>query len=152
MKKIICLLFLTLIAMSGRTYADDDSDVSKSAMNFDHPLREISVIASETGYYPDSPIAFVGERVRLFVTSTTQEKRCLLLPDKKIFLSMEKGKIDEGEFIATEAGVYKFHCPTGKLKGSLTVFAHPVDKRRELASEAEGRVKIWFPKDKPQDY
>ncbi|PIP90285.1 MAG: hypothetical protein COW01_02445 [Bdellovibrionales bacterium CG12_big_fil_rev_8_21_14_0_65_38_15] len=146
MKKIICLLFLSVIAFTGRSQADDQ------VMNLDHPLREISVIASETGYYPDSPIAFVGEKVRLFVTTTTEEKRCLLIPDKKIFLNMEKGKIDEGEFIATEPGVYKFHCPTGKLKGSLTIFAHPVDKRRELASESEGRVKIWFPKDRPQDY
>ncbi len=146
MKKIICLLFLTLIAFAGRSYADSE------VMNLDHPLREISVIASETGYYPDAPIAFVGEKVRLFVTTTTDEKRCLLIPDKKIFLNMEKGKIDEGEFIATEPGVYKFHCPTGKLKGALTVFAHPDDKKRELASESRSRVKIWFPKDRPEDY
>lgn len=143
MKKLGLLLFLMLIAATGRT--------GEQVMNLDHPLREISIIASDTGYYPSSPIAFVGERVRFFVTTTTEQKRCLILPDKSIFLSMEKGKIDEGEFIAMEAGTYKFHCPTGKMHGILTVLKHPVDKKRELASEAEGRVKIWFPKDRPQD-
>lgn len=144
MKKLSLLLFLVVIAATGR--ADE------KVMNLDHPLREISIIASETGYYPESPIAFVGERVRLFVTATTEEKRCLLIPDKNIFLSLERGKIDEGEFIATEPGVYKFHCPTGKMHGRLTVFKHPDDKRREIASESQGKVKIWFPKDRPEGF
>lgn len=145
MKNIVCLLFMMLIATMARARADQ-------VMNFDHPVRDISIIASETGYYPSAPTAFVGERIRLFVTATTEEKRCLLLPEKSLFLSLEKGRIDEGEFIATSPGVYKFHCPTGKLKGTLTILQRPDDRRRELASEAEKRVRIWFPKDKPQDF
>jgi len=143
MKKLSLLLFLLAIAMTGR--AEDN------VLNLDHPLREISIIASETGYYPNSPVAFVGERVRFFVTTTTEDKRCLLLPEKNVFLSLEKGKIDEGEFVVMEPGIYKFHCPTGKMQGILTVLQHPVDKKREVASEAESRVKIWFPKDRPED-
>lgn len=144
MKKLSLLLFLVMIAAAGR--AEDQ------VMNLDHPVREISIIASNTGYYPDAPTAFVGERVRFFVTTTTEDKRCLLLPDKNVFLSMEKGKIDEGEFVVMEPGVYKFHCPTGKMHGALTVLQRPDDKRREIASEAAKRVKIWFPKERPEDY
>ncbi len=140
MKNLICLLFLVMVVLT-----------AKAQERLDHPLREISIIASETGYYPAAPIAFVGEKVRFFVTTTTEDKRCLLLPEKSLFLSMEKGRIDEGEFIATAPGIYKFHCPTGKLQGSLTVLQRPADKKRELASQAQERVRVWFPKEKPQD-
>ena len=90
---------------------------------------------------------FQGEKVRFFVTSTTTRPSCFMINSQEIFLSAEKGKISEGVGYFNRAGDYNFFCPTGKIKGNLTVIPKRVEKKREIASEKKSPViKTWMPK------
>ncbi len=117
--------------------------------DYELPLREQSIIVTSEGYYPKSISAFVDERMRFFVTSTTENKECFILRDKDIFLSVVKGKISEGEVVFNEAGVYEYYCPTNNLKGSLTVIERPsaLKRKRELASYKDKSIKVWMPRE-----
>ena len=46
---------------------------------FKHPTREVSVIVTEDGYYPNRIMAFEGEKIRFFVTATSKKNFCLVL-------------------------------------------------------------------------
>lgn len=118
------------------------------------PYREVSVIATEEGFYPPTVMVYLGEKVRFFVTTTTKDDRCFLLKEKEIFLPAKLGKMAEGEAIFDELGTYQFHCPTGQLSGTLIVKERPSDvekrRRREIASQMEqekAKFRHWVPKD-----
>lgn len=99
-----------------------------------NPVREISIIASEDGYYPKNIIAFRGEKVRLFLTGTMSEPSCLIMPEKSLFLSAKKGSISEKEVVFEESGSYKFYCPSGQIEGRLVVLDRSNSLNRETAS------------------
>lgn len=125
-------------------------DTFSTAKSFDTPLREKSIIVTKEGYYPKQTSVFVGERVRFFVTSTTDNNECFILRDKSLFLAAEKGKVSEGEVLFTKPGTHEYYCPTGQLKGRLTVLERPKEvHERSIASEEEQRprYKTWMPRD-----
>ncbi|OFZ26791.1 MAG: hypothetical protein A2381_06525 [Bdellovibrionales bacterium RIFOXYB1_FULL_37_110] len=119
---------------------------------FSSPQRMHAVIVSETGFYPDSIMLFRGEHLKLFVTGTTLQPSCLMIPSKEIFLAAEKGIITEGEVSFDQPGVYEFFCPSKRnIKGKIVVIEKKLqaDKiKREVASK--NKVKqYWYPKDDP---
>jgi plastocyanin domain-containing protein len=119
---------------------------------FEHPYREFSVILTEGGYFPRKIVAFEGDKVKLFVTSTIDKPECLVVEDHKIFLEATKGKITHGESVFKKAGEYKFYCPSSQYKGMITVLKKPkvenisksVLPTREVASEKPSH---WTPRD-----
>lgn len=129
-------------------YSDEQLD---GATLYITPRREISVIVTEEGYYPKSFSIFKGEKVRFFVTSTTDKPSCFIVDGKKMFLAANKGKITEAEVEFNDPGVYKFYCPSGKIKGRLTVVERPdaVNKiERKIASNPlEKKSRYWMPKE-----
>jgi len=128
MKVMISVFFgLFLILLSHFVFGIDQ-------VNYKHLVRKLSVIASETGYYPKKIIAFQGEELNLFITSTTEKPSCLILPEKNIFLSAKKGEISEKKIIFKHAGVYKFNCPSGQISGEFIILNH---RKREMASLVE---------------
>ena len=120
--------------------------------SFTPPQRIHSVIVSETGFYPDSIMLFKGERLKLFVTGTTLQPSCLMIPSKEIFLAAEKGIITEGEVTFDQIGVYEFFCPSKRnIKGKIVVIEKKAqtDKiKREVASKNKVN-QPWYPKDDP---
>lgn len=138
-----------LLAWQGVQALEDGPYAKKR--RYDGPKREVSIIVSEEGFYPESLSVFKGETVRFFITSTTDQKSCFILKGKDLFLAAEKGKISEGTFFFDREGRIEFYCPTTRQKGSLTVLERPRDKekdkiraQRKIASE---QVKIWMPRE-----
>lgn len=113
-----------------------------------HPLREISVIVTKEGYYPKQISIFEGEKIRFFVTTTEEEKSCLTLPEKDLFMAANPGRITEKEVLFKKAGRYEFYCPANKIRGRLTVLKKK-DVRRDIASKVKKKTvhKVWRPKD-----
>lgn len=114
---------------------------------FETPVREYSVIATKSGYFPDKLFAYVGETARFFVTSTDATPQCFLLKDHKVFLAAEKGKMEEGQVQFKYPGRFEFYCPSTKFKGHITVVERPRPEKavkRELASE---KKTYWTPRD-----
>lgn len=117
--------------------------------HFKRPLREFSIILTDEGYYPNRMMAYVGEKIRIFVTSTKKQAECFVLQDHKVFLSAKMGEISEGEVTFRQEGKYKFYCPSSKHKGFITVIEKASDveeQQRKIASEVS-RPSYWTPRD-----
>ena len=116
---------------------------------YESPLREYSLIVTGEGYYPNRLFAFEGEKIRFYITSTNNNPSCFSIPDKDIFLAVEKGYVTEKIVYFQKAGLYEFYCPTGNISGKIRVMRKKGKDeedavKRELASK---NVKIWMPKD-----
>jgi hypothetical protein len=111
------------------------------------PVREVSVIVTNEGYYPKSLALFEGEKVRLFVTSTLDAPNCLIVESHKVFLAANKGKVTEAEVIFDKAGEFSFYCPGSKNDGKIVVMKKLIPTR-EIASEKKAEDKmIWMPRE-----
>lgn len=151
MKSSIKILFLFLILpiSSLSAVADDMAKIKY----FKKPLREYSIILTDEGYYPEKIMAYVGEKVRFFVTSTKKKPECFVMQDHKLFLSARMGQISEGEVVFKDAGKYKFYCPSSKHKGYITVIektSNVEEQKRQIASE-EVKPSYWVPRDYDED-
>jgi plastocyanin len=108
--------------------------------------REVSVIVTKEGYYPNSVTVFQGETVKFFVTSTVEAPDCFLIQGHEVFLAANKGKITEGQTKFNNPGTYSFYCPSSKHQGKVTVIRKSVPQPvRKMASENDSSV--WIPKD-----
>lgn len=133
--------------------------VSAKATNSTHfkdPLREVSIIVTPEGYYPDKIAVFEGEKVRFFVTSTTEDPHCFVIDKHKVFLGAKKGKMSEGETIFHTPGKFKFYCPSYQSQGYLTVLSkgrktviNIKEKQKKMRiRDVAGKVDpaLWTPK------
>jgi plastocyanin len=103
--------------------------------------REVSIIVTKEGYYPKSITVFKGEKVKFYVTSTTDEADCFILQGHKVFLAATKGKVTEAETVFTNDGVFNFYCPSHKNDGKILVLKK--SGSRDIASEGD----VWKPKE-----
>jgi hypothetical protein len=140
-KLLFSLVFFTSYSLMALDYK------SFEAKSYTFPQRNMAVIASDEGYYPSNLVIFEGEKIQLSVTSTSKEPSCFILQEKGVFLEAAKGKVSEAAIQFPHAGIYKFHCPTQKIEGKVTVLekikpqVEPVDMKRSPA--------VWMPKDVP---
>jgi plastocyanin len=133
---------VVLNAMAGEI---NDEENLKVRM-FDSPRRDVSVIVTQEGYYPEKISVFQGEKVKFFVTSTVSDPSCFLISEHDIYLSAYKGNLTEGEVHFKQPGHYNFYCPSMSHKGTITVIRK---KRpgRGIASEKKKKKVVWTPKD-----
>ena len=130
-------VFLFLMLFPLMAFATEDKQI---------PQREISVIVTKEGYYPQSISVFEGEKVKFYVTATLDEPSCLIVEAHKVFLAANKGKITEGETLFDKAGEYPFYCPGSKQGGKVVVLKKATIKR-EVASEKRGEAMLWTPRE-----
>lgn len=144
--KFIKNLVLVWFLLFGSTY------ILVQAQNIEtkkgKPHREYSVIVTENGYYPEKMIAFAGETVRFFVTSTLKAPSCFILSEKKLFLSAHMGRVTEGIGVFEHPGEYEFHCPGQNIKGKVVVLKKSTkeDKEAERRVASEKAPEKWVPK------
>ena len=133
------------MAISFSVSALKDNNVDKM---LSVPTREQAIIVGPAGYYPERITLFEGEKIHIFLTSATEENSCMIVAEKKLFLSARKGEIREGELYFDKPGSFKFYCPTGKIEGKITVLKKPMTlkEERSIASK-KASVEIWSPKD-----
>lgn len=138
-------LVLLIVCVSNYSYATDQF----KKKIFNSPIREVSIIATRDGFYPNKLVAYKGEKLKVFITSTTEKPQCFILQKHEVFISADKGRVNEGEVVLDRAGRFKFFCPANKSYGHLTVFDNTVhtDKeevKRDIASKAPT---FWMPRD-----
>lgn len=131
---------------------EDEADYS-AAKKFDVPLRELSIIVSKEGYYPKVLTAFVGEKVRFYLTTSTTNPSCFIMNDMNLTLAISPQNITEGEVFFGRPGEFNFHCPIGKIFGKIQILPRPEKKKspdstpsRQVASQ-KPQLKMWWPKD-----
>ena len=143
---LILIMVFVVVAPLFSALAMDYGEDSKLAV----PERAIAIIVSKEGFYPQNLSVFEGEKLKILVTSVSDEPSCFTLPEKNLFLSALKGKISEGVLYFDRQGTYKFHCPAGNIQGSITVLKKKVIKgnERAVASESEKLApRVWRPRD-----
>lgn len=104
------------------------------------PVREVSIIVTQEGYYPKSLSVFEGEKVKFFVTSTVEDPSCVIVESHKVFLAASKGKVTEGEAVFDKAGEFAFYCPSSKNDGRIVVLKKK-EPQRNIASD------VWMPRE-----
>lgn len=118
------------------------------ARALENPRRDISIIHSDEGYYPKSISAFVGEDLRITLTSIASKASCLVLENHKLYMAANKGKLSMDQVRFTEPGVYRFYCPANDVvSGKIIVLEkknEATDRKRGIASEFRGH---WRPRD-----
>lgn len=115
---------------------------------FENPRRDVSIILTDEGYYPSSLSAFVGEDIRITLTSTSQSAGCLVLDNHKLYMAANRGKLTMDQIRFEKPGVYHFYCPNNKvISGKIIVLEKKnkaADRKREIASQFKGQ---WRPSD-----
>ncbi len=150
MKKSFCLILFILLPCLWQAIWSLEPTYFKGR-KLDIPRREHAVIIGNEGFYPQDISLFEGESLKLYITNTTDKPGCFFLPEKELFLSVDKGEIAEGHVIFSKPGQYRFYCPTGTMSGRITVLDRVTEEERigrSLASE-EGtvKVKVWRPRE-----
>jgi len=110
------------------------------------PLREVSIIVTQEGFYPKSISVFQGEKIKFYVTSTIENPSCMIIEGHKVFMAANKGKLTEGEAVFDKSGEYSFYCPGFQNNGKIVVITKQAPKR-DVASEKSGQSMIWMPKE-----
>ena len=140
------LVFLSL-SISSAFGLEDSYYATKT--KFSVPVREVSIIATDEGFYPRRISIFKGERLKIFLTGKDKNPSCLTIPSKDLFMAANIGEITEGSAFFKKAGVYKYYCPTGKIEGRITVLERPSKEekiKRKIASKSN-KTRYWMPKE-----
>ena len=109
---LIYLIFTSQVLFANEIFAPK---------KYKRPLREVSIIVTDDGMYPNKILGYVGEQLRIFVTSTAKKDQCFLLENHEVFLGVSKGKLNEGTVNLENAGRFKYYCPSSNHRGHLTV-------------------------------
>lgn len=125
--------------------AEDENSLLKVKM-YKSPRRDVSIIVTPEGYYPEHISVFQGEKVKFYVTSTIDDPGCFLVSGHDIYLSAGKGNLTEGEVHFTEPGHFNYYCPSMQSKGTITVIKKR-NPNREIASKKVEKKKEWVPRD-----
>ncbi len=83
--------------------------------------REISLIVSDNGPFPQKIIIFTDEKIRLFLTNIGKNKQCFYFPTKKIFIAVPFNDLTSIDLEMNQAGEFQYTCPGSTLKGSILV-------------------------------
>lgn len=145
---VLLFSFIFVCACLSNVFALEDSYYAKET-RFSVPVREISIIATDEGYYPRRISVFKGERLKIFLTGKDKNPSCLTIPSKELFMAANRGEITEGSAYFKKTGVYRFYCPTGKIEGRITVLERPSKEekiKRKIASKPH-RIRHWSPKE-----
>lgn len=183
MKAILLMAsILTSVSSLALDYAQEE--ISEATLNlyretaestkdqkFSIPRREMAIIVTNEGYYPKSLAVFRGERVKFYITNTSEKPSCFVIKEKGVFLSANKGSITEAEVYFDKPGTIEFYCPSGvatrnslgahrtpagrhfnttysPLVGKLQVLDKPSLRRKyEMKDNVLGRGGIWMPKE-----
>ena len=120
---------------------------AKGIERFDKPRRELSVILTDHGPYPETLVAYVGERVRFYVTNTAEKGQCFIVKNHTLFLTPKMGEIQTGDLVFNRADEYEFYCPSSPFKGKIVVIDPRKTVKELKRAPASTKPKHWIPKD-----
>ena len=142
---LLLFLFAPLFVWGQGSALDYGNPNLLEPKKFKNPIREVSVIVTEDGYFPNKISVFENEQVRFFITSSQREPSCFLLGEHQLFLAAHPGKVSEGTIIFNKSGVYPFYCPSSKHRGSLTVLKK--EDKNKIQRKIASTPSFWMPRD-----
>jgi plastocyanin len=126
--------------------AEEESSIMKVKM-YKAPKRDVSVIITGEGYYPETISIFEGEEVKFFLTSTQDAPGCMIISEHDFYLSAHRGELTERSVQFRRPGHYDFYCPSLKHKGTITVLKKRKASRSIASKKKKKKPKHWMPKE-----
>lgn len=100
-------------------------------------VQEISLIASDYGYFPKKIFVTQNVPVKLYLTTSSKATLCLMLDNFGLRKGISPGQVEEVVFMPNAPGDYRFYCPVKSIEGTITVREAPV--ARAVASQNEAK-------------
>lgn len=99
--------------------------------------QEVALIASETGFYPQTLFVTRGVPVRLFVTGASKANLCVMVDSFDVKKQVKFNRVEEITFLPKYSGQFRVHCPMTGMEGTLVVKEGSVaqSQSRSVASE-----------------
>lgn len=99
-------------------------------------VQEVSVIASEYGFFPQRLFVTQGIPVKVFLTAAGKATSCFMVDGFDVKKGVSPGRVEEVTFLPERLGEHRFYCPVGGIEGKLVVRPAPADEDgRGIASE-----------------
>lgn len=112
--------------------------LSSENMGFSGVVQEVSLIASEQGFFPSHIVVNQGTAVKIYLSTPGQLTLCFMNDQFGLQKGITPGQVQEITFMPNRTGLFRFYCPIRGLEGKLTVRAPAtVDKARAPASTVE---------------
>jgi plastocyanin len=105
--------------------ASESQDIPQSLVSR-NGVQEVSVIASDLGYFPKTIFVSRDVPVRMYVTGASKNTLCIMMDSFQVRKQVKSQKIEEITFVPKVPGKYRFYCPVNGMEGNLVV--------RELSS------------------
>ncbi|MCM0605670.1 MAG: cupredoxin domain-containing protein [Xanthomonadaceae bacterium] len=102
--------------------------------------QEVALIASETGFYPQTLFVTRGVPVRMFVTGASKANLCVMVDSFDVKKQIKFNRVEEITFLPKFAGQFRVHCPMTGMQGTLVVKEDSLSQStsRSVASEPHG--------------
>jgi plastocyanin len=84
-------------------------------------VQEVSVIASDLGYFPKTVFVSRDVPVRMYVTGSSKNTLCIMMDSFQVRRQVRSQRIEEINFIPGVPGKYRFYCPVNGMEGTLVV-------------------------------
>lgn len=88
---------------------------------YKYGVQEFSIIATETGYFPNKVIVRKNIPVRLTLTSASSTAYCFVLDEFSVRKGVPNQEVVEVRFLPTKASTYRFYCPKKEIEGQIVV-------------------------------
>lgn len=110
-------------SLQGRLVASDEGGHAAPLVSAARTrgMQEVSLIATEYGYFPKRIFVTEGIPVKVFLSTPGKRASCFMVNDLGVKKGINPGQLDEVTFVAAQPGDYRFHCPLGSIEGVLTV-------------------------------
>jgi hypothetical protein len=89
--------------------------------------QELSIIVSDSGFYPARVFTTVGVPVKIYLSSASKGTQCFMLDSWSVRKGIAPGKVEEIDFTPDRPGTFRFYCPVKAIEGSLVVRQAPVN-------------------------
>lgn len=112
-----------VIANLGREVASEkpvDPSLSRERVK---GQQEVSVIASDMGFFPSRIFVTEGVPVKLFLSTPGQNTLCFMVDQFGVKKGILPGHVEEVSFVPDARGDYRFYCPIKAIEGRITVRA-----------------------------
>jgi len=83
--------------------------------------QEVSLIAHELGFFPQSIFVTQDVPVKIYVTSASKRALCIMIDELQIRRQVRSQEMEELSFTPTTPGRYRFYCPMNGMEGTLWV-------------------------------
>jgi hypothetical protein len=111
------------VAVNGAGAVGINADEARMSAARARGVQEVSIIASEHGFFPERVFVTQGIPVRMFLSTAGRGTSCFMVDAFGVRKGINPGNVEEVRFLPEKSGEFRFYCPVGAIEGKMTVRA-----------------------------